>query len=216
METLLRSVSPAFRQRIRKDRRVAVEIGAELKVIDGAEGFDQDFDALIRLHQKRWRERGEPGVFSSEKFTRFHRRLASRIIPKRWARLFTLSIKGEPVAALYDFVYEGKMYYYQSGLDLESGQLRSPGLLVRAYAIETAIKEGLAECDFLKGDIRGYKAGWRGQTRSVLQLRLARSHSKEAIYTVATRLVDGLRQVKRTIKSAAALAMSLSVTLRNL
>jgi CelD/BcsL family acetyltransferase involved in cellulose biosynthesis len=202
-ETLVESISPTFRQRIKKDRKVASEIGAKLRVIDSAEVFEENFRALIELHQARWTSRGEPGVFSSSKFTRFHETLAPLILPKGWIRLFMLVVDEKPVAALYDFVYDNRMYYYQSGFDIAHDRIRSPGLLIRSYAIENAIESGLQECDFLKGDTNGYKAGWRGETRNILQLRLSRAQSKEAIYTATTKLFDGLRQIRRALKRVA-------------
>ncbi|MEW6209044.1 MAG: GNAT family N-acetyltransferase [Acidobacteriota bacterium] len=204
-ETFIETVSPTFRQRIKKDRKSVSEIGATLRVIDSAEGFEENFRALVRLHQMRWTSRGEPGVFSSSKFTRFHETLAPLILPKGWIRLFMLAVDEKPVAALYDFVYDNKMYYYQSGFDIAQSGIRSPGLLIRGYAIENAIESELQECDFLKGDTSGYKAGWRGQTRSILQLRLSRAQSKEAIYIATTKLFDGLRQIKRALKRVAVL-----------
>jgi CelD/BcsL family acetyltransferase involved in cellulose biosynthesis len=202
-EGLLETLSRDFRRKILRDRRILDESGGQMRIIDRAEEFENNFETLIRLHQMRWTARGEPGVFSSEKFTRFHRSLAPRLLEKGWISLFTLSIHGEPICALYDFIYNKKMYYYQSGLDAENKLLNSAGLLLRSFAIEKAIEAGLTECDFLKGDINSYKSRWRGQTRSIIQLRLSRQHSKEAIYTTTTRFIDGLRQIKRALKRAA-------------
>ncbi len=213
-EAFLESIGPTFRQRIRKDRRLAPEINAKLRIIDGVEGFEECFRELVRLHQMRWVSRGEPGVFSSSKFTRFHDRLAPRARSKGWIRLFILSVDDVPVAALYDFVYNKKMYYYQSGFDMAHSPIRSPGLLIRSYAIENAIESGLYECDFLKGDTSGYKAGWRGQTRSIVQLRMSRAQSKEAIYTATTKLFDGLRHIKRAFKRVAVVSRNSLPTLR--
>lgn len=213
-ETFIESVSPTFRQRIKKDRKLAPEINAKLRIIDGPDGFEENFHEMVRLHQMRWTSRGEPGVFSSSKFTRFHEMLAPRILSKGWIRLFMISVDGNPVAAMYDFVYNNKMYYYQSGFDIEHSRIRSPGLLIRSYAIENAIESGLYECDFLKGDLSGYKAGWRGQTRSILQLRMSRAQSKEAIYIATTKLFDGLRHIKRALKRVAVVSRNPLPTLR--
>ncbi|HYP30122.1 MAG TPA: GNAT family N-acetyltransferase [Blastocatellia bacterium] len=201
-ENFLENVSREFRRKIQRDRRVAKEIGADLRVIDSfdsSESFESHFETLINLHQARWTARGLPGVFSSEKFTRFHRQVAPKLIDKGWVNLFILSLGGRPVAALYDFIYGGKMIYYQSGLDIDSAGLHSPGILIRSYAIEKAIRDGLTECDFLKGDVTGYKSGYRGQLRNIVQLRLARSRSKEAVYAATARVVDGLRSIKRSL-----------------
>lgn len=198
-EAFFANVSREFSRKIRRDRRVAAELGAELRIIDSIENFEECFETLITLHQVRWTSRGLPGVFSSDKFTRFHRQVAPKLLNKGWINLFILSIDDRPIAALYDFIYDGKMIYYQSGLDLDSASLHSPGILIRSYAIEKAIREGLTECDFLKGEVTGYKAGYRGKLRNIVQLRLARARSKEAVYTATARVVDGLRSLKRSL-----------------
>ena len=200
-DEFLNGVSRSYRHRIVRDRRSATEGNAELKVIDNIEDFPGAFDTLVQLHQSRWVEKGLPGVFASEKFTGFHKLLAPKLLPKGRLRLFTLSVDGEPLAALYDFVYAGKVFYYQSGLKPAGTPVHSPGILIRSYAMEIAIKEGLTECDFMKSDPAGYKSGWRGEVRGILQVRLARAQSKEAIYNTTTKVVAGLRSLKRAVVS---------------
>jgi len=198
-EDFLENVSREFRRKIQRDRRVAKELGAELRVIDSFDSFEENFATLINLHQSRWTGRGLPGVFSSDKFTRFHKQVAPKLLDKGWINLFILSLEGRPISALYDFIYDGKMIYYQSGLDVDCGQLHSPGILIRSFAIERAIRAGLTECDFLKGEVTGYKAGYRGEHRRIVQLRVARARSKEAVYTATARVMDGLRSLKRSL-----------------
>ncbi len=197
----LKGISSSYRHRIIKDGRAAAAGNAEFIVIDKLVDFPAGFDALVRLHQSRWLEKGLPGVFASEKFTRFHRLLAPKLLPKGRLRLFLLKMDGEELAALYDFVYDKKVLYYQSGLKPAGTAVHSPGILIRSYAMDLAIKEGLTECDFMKGDPAGYKSGWRGELKGILQVRLARAQSKEAIYNTTSKVVAGLRSLKRAVVS---------------
>ena len=203
-DEFLAGLGSEFRRKIRKDRRILESAGGEVRVIDKLDGFESHFEELIRLHQARWTERGETGVFAGEKFTRFHRLLAHKAIPKGWLKLFLVYEAGEAISASYDFAYNGKMYYYQSGFAAGSGQLSSPGALVRSFAIEKAIEMGLSEYDFLKGEQGSYKSRWRCKTRSILQLRVAKPHSKEALYTAAAGIINRLRYVKRALMRYAA------------
>ncbi|HKY04874.1 MAG TPA: GNAT family N-acetyltransferase, partial [Blastocatellia bacterium] len=196
-DELVGGLSQNFRRKIQKDRRTLAANGGSLQITDSREGFDEAFDALVRLHQQRWTSRGEPGVFASEKFTRFHRTVAPKLLDKGWLQLFIVNFGGEPVSALYAFTYNGKMYYYQGGFSEAKSALASPGTLVQSYAVETAIKMGLSEYDFLKGGESGYKTKWGGQTRSIIQIRLAQPDSKEVLYSTTTRVLDGLRSIKR-------------------
>ncbi len=202
-ETFMSGLSRDFRRKIRKERRTLESLKGEVRLIESLKGFDEHFEILIRLHQARWTSRGRPGVFSSERFTRFHRLLAPKALQKGWLKLFVLFESGEPAAALYDFIYNNKMYYYQSGLILEGGRISSPGVLIRSFAVEKAIEMGLRECDFLKGEPGSYKFRWGAESRSIRQLRLARAHSKEAVFSAADRVIAHLREARRSLRSAA-------------
>jgi CelD/BcsL family acetyltransferase involved in cellulose biosynthesis len=195
MESFLGRLSSKLRYKVRRDRLSAAKLGAALRVTDGPDGFEEAFDALIRLHQRRWTSRNRPGVFSSEKFTRFHRSIAPKLLGKGHVVLLWLVVSGEPVAALYCFVYAGKMHYYQGGF-VECNGIQSPGMLIHSFAIERAIQMGLREYDFMKGDPNGYKSRWRGQLREILRLRLARPGFRESL----RRAAEALRPTRRALK----------------
>lgn len=198
-DEFLKGLSRGYRHKITRDWRAASSLDTELVVVDKPDDFADGFDTLVRLHQSRWIEKGRPGVFSSEKFTRFHTRLAAKLLPKGRLRIFILNLNGEPLAALYDFIYGRKVFYYQSGLKIADTPIHSPGILIRSYAMEVAIEEKLTECDFMKGDPAGYKSGWQGKLRGILQVRLARAQSKEAIYNTTSKVIAGLRSIKRAV-----------------
>jgi CelD/BcsL family acetyltransferase involved in cellulose biosynthesis len=159
-ELLLATLGRKFQRNLRRERRIAERSGGQLHVIDSADGFEENFETLRRLHQACWTERDQPGVFASALFNRFHREIAPQLLHNGWLKLFIYFLAGEPVSALYSFVYERKLYYYQSGFARRAGPLASPGTLVQACAIEDAFKSGLNEFDFLKGDVEGYKSRW--------------------------------------------------------
>jgi CelD/BcsL family acetyltransferase involved in cellulose biosynthesis len=198
-ESYLMRLSKKFQSNLRRERRVAEKNEGSLRIIDSLDGFEENFEILIRLHQSCWTERGQPGVFASERFTRFHREVASLILRQGWSRLYVYLLRDKAVAALYAFAYDGKLFYYQSGFLGACAPLYSPGTLLQSYAIEDAVRSGFREFDFLKGDEHGYKTKWGALTREVLSLRLAQSQSKEMVYNTTTKLVAGLRQFKRSI-----------------
>lgn len=201
-DDLMAGLSGQYRKRIRKDRNTALKQDVQVEAVADLEGFGPAFDILIRLHQERWTSRGMPGSFASEKFTRFHRELAPKLLSQGWAKLWVLRLDGEPLCALYDFVYGNKIYYYQSGMSLKDTVIRSPGLLLRDRSLDEAMQLGLAECDFLKATPDSYKFGWGVQTRPIVQVRLARGGAKEKAYLGASSLVDSLRPMKRRVQSA--------------
>jgi hypothetical protein len=132
---------------------------------------------LRSLHGERWEERGERGVFASPRFSRFH----DEVMPKLLAGedgtrldLVWLSVKGEPVAALYNIVYGKKVYFYQSGRKIDVPKGFKPGIAIHALAIQRAIDTGLREYDFLNGASQ-YKQKLALASRGLVTLRAAGS-----------------------------------------
>lgn len=199
-ETFLKGLNPNIRRDIRKDRRLAGAGDIQWRAIDDTANFEEGFETLARLHRARWEARGRPGVFASEKFTRFHRLVAPRLLPKGWLRLFVLSLNGEPVAALHVLTYNRVMSWYQSGFDGGHSAVASPGTLALSFAIESAIAEGFTEFDFLKAEAGSYKLRWSRQTRGIVRLRLARRGPKETLYSTATKLANKLQSIRRTLR----------------
>jgi CelD/BcsL family acetyltransferase involved in cellulose biosynthesis len=202
-DELLKNLKKSFRQKINRDRRAFAGYDGELKIIKTAEGFEEGFEALVELHQARWLSKGMPGVFSSEKFARFHRLFAQKAIANDWLRLLVAFKEGKPIAAIYNFIHNKKVHSYQSGFKADDSGLHSPVILLRGFAIEDAIASGCQEYDFLKGREGSYKFEWLPETRNILQLRLAQSRTKEALYNTTTKVIDGLRNIKRSLKNTA-------------
>jgi CelD/BcsL family acetyltransferase involved in cellulose biosynthesis len=200
-DKLLSSVEGRFRTYIRRDCKVFADARGELRIIDSSENFQENFTILIDLHQSRWNARGEPGVFASEKFRRFHRTLTPKLLRKGWVRLMIAFLAGSPISAVYTFVYNNKMYEYQNGLrtpDSPGGptNVHSPGTLLQALSIKHSIESGLEEYDLLKTPPNSFKFKWRGRRRRILQIRVSQRSAKEAAYTKVTKVVDRLHQFK--------------------
>lgn len=198
-DELLTTISSQKRKRLNKDRRTVAENGMRVEVTDSGDGFETAFETLVQLHQERWTSRGFPGSFSSAKFLRFHRELAPQMIERGWLKIWVLWQEDAPLCAVYDFVYGGKIFHYQSGLSGLETPLLQPGMLIRDFALQDGIQRGLRECDFLKGEVGGYKMSWGGQTRPILQLRIARGGPKEAVFQGVSRVVEALRPLRRRL-----------------
>jgi CelD/BcsL family acetyltransferase involved in cellulose biosynthesis len=120
-------------------------------------------DALLRLHQARWQERGELGVLAYEPLQQFHREVAASLLAKGELHMHALRAGGEIVAVAYGFVTHGRVYYYLGGFDPEWESFSVGSLIVR-HSIEAAIRKGAREYDFLrKGET--YKYRWGAQDR---------------------------------------------------
>jgi len=149
-EAYLRRISSNGRQQARRLLREGDLAGARFAIV-GINQVPDVFDELIRLHQDRWADEGLPGVFAAPRFVEFHRNLIARWLPAGRAVLARLSLDARPVAVLYGFVTGSKFDFYQSGVDLTTGLLRSPGNLSHLLLMKALIDRRVTTYDFLRG-----------------------------------------------------------------
>ncbi len=149
---------------------------ANFRRVRAAAELDAAFEALVRLHQQRWTERGLPGSFSNAPFIDFHRAAALAALAQDRLRLYYAQIDGV-FAALYLCYRTGRrVQYYNAGYD-DRWSKYSLGSQTLAYAIEQSIAEGATEFDFLQGD-EAYKTHWATHSRANWQLQLAGPHPR--------------------------------------
>jgi len=81
------------------------------------------------------------------------------------------------VGYIYNFVYRGHVYFYQSGFNYESDNKVSPGLLSNAEAIVYNARLGNKIYDFLAGD-EHYKECFANKKSSMVWMRILRPSIK--------------------------------------
>lgn len=133
---------------------------------------------LESLHGERWRARGQDGVFGSRRFRAFHDEVIPALFERDAIDLLWLRARGEPLAALYNIVWQGKTYFYQSGRRLDLPKPIRPGIAIHALAIRRAIELGQREYDFLAGSSQ-YKTQLAFESRPLVKLRAVKSSWRE-------------------------------------
>jgi CelD/BcsL family acetyltransferase involved in cellulose biosynthesis len=153
---------PRLRQ-VRRARNAAARRGEVAIMVGDADNSEALLQDLVRLHGARWHSRGQSGVFSDKRVVEFHTAALPGLMAAKLARLYALMI-GETIAGVYyGFLDRGRAYAYLQGYDPKFAD-ESPGLIVVAYAIEQAIREGAREFHFLRGD-EPYKYEWGAERR---------------------------------------------------
>jgi len=161
----LSTLSRNTRYQIRRSIREYEKRGAlELTVAGDMATATAFLAGLQELHQQYWTARGLPGAFSTEWVRNFHDTLLATRFPQGDIQLIRVDCGAEPIAYLYNFIREGKVYCYQSGLVYEDNSHLKPGLVAHALTIEHNLAAGMHLYDFLMGKER-YKANL-GNTRS--------------------------------------------------
>jgi CelD/BcsL family acetyltransferase involved in cellulose biosynthesis len=144
----------------RKLRRLGTVEGVSWYALASAEeveGAMNDFLALLRLSKEaKYR-------FLTPEREAFFRSIARELGAMGLVRLFFMEIGGERVASALCFDYGSSRLLYNSGYNPQYGYY-SVGLLLKAFAIKSAIEEGRAYFDFLRGN-ESYKYDLGGKDR---------------------------------------------------
>jgi len=173
--------------------------GWELRRARTAGELTEGVRVLSELHAERWTSAGKSGVFSSERFRRFHEIVMPKLLAGADGASLDLSwlvVRGEPIAAAYNVVHGGRLQFYQSGRRIEVPKNVRPGIAMHALAIRTSIDAGLHEYDFLGGASR-YKRDLALEARNLVTLRAIapglRARAVEAARALTERAVARLR-----------------------
>jgi CelD/BcsL family acetyltransferase involved in cellulose biosynthesis len=152
---------------------------------------------LVRLHRERWDAEKQPGKFRAPRYIGFHEEVMAQFLQQGRLELAWLSVRGEPIAAQYNLVWNEKVYYYQCGRKMDLPMVR-PGFVLHAYLIRRAIEAGRREYDFL-GGVSPYKMQLAKATRPLVQLRAARVGWLETTRRAVESGITLTRSVRRSL-----------------
>lgn len=170
--------------------------GAEFHVAQSPADLEQGSSVLQNLHGQRWAAAGQDGVFSSPRFRAFHEQVMHGLLARGALDLSWLLVGGEPIAALYNFVWNGRVYMYQSGRKLDLPATVRPGIVIHLHSIRRAIEAGHSEYDFLGGASQ-YKLKLATSKRPLLAVRAVHSPALERVRETAERGIDLVRVLTR-------------------
>lgn len=158
------------RHEIRRKLRRASAAGADLHVVDEDEDLEAAVEEFLRLLQLSttekddWLNPGRRAVFHD---------VAAAAQENGTLALLFLRRDSQNAAALYNFDYKGRIWVYNSGLDIATFGHLSPGVVLTARSIESAIEGGKESYDFLRGD-EEYKYRFGAQDTTIHRLQINR------------------------------------------
>ncbi len=171
-------LGPNTRSQLRRARKNCGPLRRE-RATSVAEARDI-YDELVALHTASWRDRGQRGAFDDPWFDAFHRRLISERFAAGEIELLRVRAHDRTVGCLYNFVWRGRVVFYQSGLAPPRDAHDKPGYLCHAEAIEAAAGDGLAIYDFLAGSER-YKRNLATAESELVWARVQRPFARFAL-----------------------------------
>jgi Protein involved in cellulose biosynthesis (CelD) len=151
------SFSSRVAQNLRYYRRRAERAGAGLP----RRGTPDDFEALAELHTRRWRERGEPGIFADPRMVAWQRQALPQLEAAGLLQLHVIELDARVVAALCVLCAKRRAYYFIGGFDPDHAALGLGTILV-GHAVAEAERLGMTSFDFLRGQ-EPYKYRWGAQ-----------------------------------------------------
>ena len=208
---------------VARQSRFRTKLRALLKKVDeGTFIFEIGFDrptqlrhhlrSLFSLHQERWGQAGDSGVFGDARKRSFYRRFVPGFARSGWLRLYSLRRDNEYLAHQLCFGHGGVTYLLQEGFDM-SNPSASYGQMLRAAVIRHLIEVKESRYDFL-GGFTNHKAGWGAQEAGVLHLVAARSNWRGRLYFVWPALRERLAGFAKRILPAAIVERIRQLSLR--
>lgn len=141
----------ALQKEPRRQVRRSLEVlhGVSTEWADSLDSATDVFHELIELHQARWTADGLPGVYSSERFTRYHERLLVRLVPQgKMVFVRVKSLKGT-VGCVQILIDRNRACVYQCGRGNFEGEKCSPGVICDYFAMEACLSHGLDAYDLM-------------------------------------------------------------------
>jgi CelD/BcsL family acetyltransferase involved in cellulose biosynthesis len=199
----LKLIGGSTRSQIRRSQKLYAARGKlALEVASSPAQATAIFDELVALHRRAWADRGQAGAFLPF-VHRFHQRLIDTRFASGEIQLIRIRAGDTTVGCLYNFVWQGDVAFYQSGLGYETDPKLKPGLVCHALAIDHDARAGHRWYDFLAGESR-YKQSLATDARQLIWLRLQRPRLRFVLEDAARAVRDDLRARKAAAAQAAA------------
>jgi len=151
--------------------KIAVEIARSI------ERAIEIWDEMKQLHYDTWEKRGNKSNFITKYSEEFHKNLIRKRYAQGEIQLLRVTCGEKVIGCLYNFVYKGHVFFYQSGLNYETDKHLRPGFICHAEAIKINAMLNHSTYDFL-GGLERYKASLATNKRELIWARVQKNHLK--------------------------------------
>lgn len=168
-ETYIESLEKKQRHELRRKLRRAEGSDSDMTwyQVNISHDLNHEINAFISLMAASQPAKAE--FLSDPQNDKFIRAIAQVTFDRGWLQLSFLLVDGEACAAYMNFDYRDEIQVYNSGLLPDKYGHLSPGIILLAHNIKTAIDTGHHTFDFLRGN-EAYKYRMGAVDRGVFQL----------------------------------------------
>jgi len=200
IEILISRLSKNLRQNLRKyQRRLKRDfIKVEFKSYEEYGSVNDAMTIFFDLHQRRWKLKGMPGVFSTQEVRNFYIDVARLFAKNGWLALYFLTVNDEPIGATYSVVYNHKAYFCLGGFD-PSYSKYSIGHLLHLKTMEICIAKKIKEYDFLKGG-EPYKFVWTKHYRRNINIKFVNNKITSKLYHQGIKTIKQIK-IDKTLET---------------
>lgn len=148
-EDYLENLSKKKRHELRRKlRRMESLDGIRVEKITDSQELRSYLDEFIALHKQRSPHKAK--FWEKAKMTAFFHEMAYRFSIQEWIELNVLFYEDRVLAALFNFSYSDRIYFYNVAFDRDFAWY-SPGIFLFDHCIQEAISTGQKSADFLRG-----------------------------------------------------------------
>lgn len=170
-ETYLAGLDKKQRHEIRRKMRRADEAegGTNFYIVNDLSSVDseaQDFIAMMANDPEKL-------AFLTPLMRQYLVDLAKVALSNGWLNLAFFMINGEKVAGYFSFLFEDRLWIYNSAWKNDYAEY-SPGWVLLGHLIQWAITQGVQEVDFMRGD-ETYKYKYGGVNRYIKRCILGKA-----------------------------------------
>jgi CelD/BcsL family acetyltransferase involved in cellulose biosynthesis/peptidoglycan/xylan/chitin deacetylase (PgdA/CDA1 family) len=197
-EKYLQLLKPRFRTKMRSGLSF-IERDLHLSPVAciSEEQLDSWLPEFFDLHEKRWRTRGQAGVFQGKGKREFYSQISRAALRTGNLNFHRLQWGERTIAFQYGFLYRNKFLLLQEAYDPDFESLR-PGMALRAFLMRDFINAGIEEYDFLAG-AAAHKLDWGASPKRSLRIIATRRRSAALALIKApatrARLKDSLKKL---------------------
>ena len=169
-DTYLAGIDKKQRHEIRRKLRRAEEGGEDIRwyILNQEHDLDAEIEDFLLLMAHDEQKQG----FLTETMRAQLRSIMRWAHDEKILQLSFLTVTGKKAAAYCCFVYQGRVWVYNSGFDPQFRE-NSPGWVLLSYLIQHAIQTGQKTFDFMRGD-EDYKYRFGAQDSFVLKVEITR------------------------------------------
>jgi len=198
-ESFLATMGKSTRRNlVRHISRVMDAYDCDFRLVQTEEELEAALDALVSLHQARWRSKGEPGSFALRGFESFLREAARASLAEGRLRLWTLSLNGRIAAAKVAFLENGIVYGFQQGFD--PAHLKDAlGKVVSGLCIKACLDDNRINAFDFMGGTNQYKDTWTRNGRDSVSLTWLRPGLRAGVFAAIERTRAGTKLIARQL-----------------